>query len=110
MKNLYFRILSKAVNHYTEKGYTFPFCFSSDPLSPSSWIIVTVHRFEGFSDPSDNAVLYILEHKNGLDKGIVIDAYGPENDNHITRFLSDVPRKFPMQLIHTEAQRPSPHV
>ncbi len=102
MTNLYFRTLSKAVNYYTERGYTFPFDFSAGSLAPSIWTIVAVHRFEGETDPSDNAVLYVLEHKNDLDKGIVMDAYGANNDERITRFLKAVPRKFPAWLIRPE--------
>ncbi|HRI58946.1 MAG TPA: hypothetical protein PK228_04470 [Saprospiraceae bacterium] len=103
MTTLYFRTLSKAVNHYTEQGYTFPFDFSAAPLAADKWVIVAVHRFEGFSDPSDNSVLYVMEHKNGIDKGIVVDAYGAGRNERINRFLQNVPRRFPVQLIAPES-------
>lgn len=94
MSRLYFRTLSKAVNHYADQGYTFPFDFSDSSTAPAKWIIVETHRFEGFSDPSDNAVLYVLEHQNGLDQGIIIDVYGANRDERISRFIQRIPRLF----------------
>jgi hypothetical protein len=32
-------------------------------------------RFEGMSDPDDNAILYAISTKNGR-KGILVDGYG----------------------------------
>lgn len=37
--------------------------------------IVEVHRFEGNSDPSDEAVVYAIESVNGI-KGILVTGYG----------------------------------
>lgn len=34
-----------------------------------------VHRIEGMSDPSDNAIIYAIETANG-DKGFLLNAYG----------------------------------
>lgn len=94
MSRSYFRTLSKAVNHYTERGYTYPFRFSDKSLSPASWVIVETHRFEGFSDPSDNVILYVLENTNGADKGIIVDIYGARSDERINHFLHLVPMRF----------------
>lgn len=95
MSHLYFRTLSKAVNHYLERGYTFPFNFSKETISPARWAIVEVYRFEGFTDPSDNAILYVLEHENGRDKGTIVDSYGAKTDKRISQFLESIPRLFP---------------
>jgi hypothetical protein len=37
--------------------------------------IVEVYRFEGPSDPADEAIVYGIESKTGL-KGILVDGYG----------------------------------
>lgn len=103
MKNIYFRTLSKAVNYYTEKGYIFPFDLTEHHGCRSKWTLVQTHRFEGNTDPSDNSILYVLEHKNGLDKGILIDAYGPMHDESINQFLQNVPRQFPDWLTSLES-------
>jgi hypothetical protein len=41
--------------------------------------ITEVHRFEGDSDPADEAVVYAIESKNGL-KGILVSGYGISAD------------------------------
>lgn len=99
MEKPYFRTLSKAVNHYTEQGYTFPLDDSNTTFDTSKWVIVTIHRFEGLSDPSDNVILCVVEHKNGLDKGIVIDAYGANRNERLNRLLKPLQRRFPAWLI-----------
>lgn len=43
--------------------------------SPEDLTIIKTYRFEGDSDPGDNAVLYILEDKDGQ-IGYILDAYG----------------------------------
>lgn len=91
---IYFQTLSKAVNNYTDKGYTFSFDFSNRAIKPSDWVIVQTHRFEGYSDPSDNTILYVLEHKNGIDKGIIIDAYGAGQNASKSEWLKGVRRVF----------------
>lgn len=100
MDKLYFRTLSKAVDHYREAGYTFPFVFTGGrPTSPEPWAIVEIHRFEGDTDPADNAVLFVLKHRNGKDKGLIINAYGSSSDKKTDYFLTRVARSFPDWLV-----------
>jgi len=52
--------------------------------------IVEVYRFEGDTDPADEAVVYAIESKTGL-KGILVNAYGMYADamsNEIIQKLS----------------------
>ena len=51
--------------------------------------VVYFFRFEGESDPSDNAILYAIETIDG-EKGTIADAYGPYNDSLVTNFLQQV--------------------
>ena len=46
-------------------------------------------RFEGESDPDDNAILYVIETNDGT-KGTLIDAYGVYNDAKVTQFMKEV--------------------
>ncbi|NOT50819.1 MAG: hypothetical protein HOP10_06045 [Chitinophagaceae bacterium] len=41
--------------------------------------IIEVHRFEGDSDPSDEAIVYAIESKNGM-KGVLVNGYGISAD------------------------------
>lgn len=46
---------------------------------PADMKIIRTYRFEGDSNPSDAAVLYLLEHVSGL-IGYIINAYGMYSD------------------------------
>ena len=49
-------------------------------LGPDEFEISEVYRFEGPSDPADEAVVYAIHAKDGHD-GILIDGYGPTSDS-----------------------------
>lgn len=47
--------------------------------NPAGMKIIRTYRFEGDSNPSDAAVLYLLENEDGI-AGYIIDAYGAYSD------------------------------
>ena len=76
--------LSEAVNGLKKRGYTLDFNLEKDclvchatqkSLLPSEFEITEVHRFEGNSDPADEAVVFAIESKHG-DKGILVNGFG----------------------------------
>jgi hypothetical protein len=78
--------LSEAVNGLKQRGYTIDFNIEMDSvtckktpvsLSPNEFEITEVYRFEGNTDPADEAVVYAIESKHGH-KGILVNAYGPD--------------------------------
>lgn len=55
--------------------------------------ILKTFRFEGDSNPADEAVLYVAEDKDG-NKGMIIDSYGAESNypgDRFDKFLRDIP-------------------
>ena len=60
--------------------------------------VINFFRFEGFTDPDDNAVLYTIETDDGV-KGTLIDAYGPYADPLVYNFIVDVEAKH-KKLMH----------
>lgn len=78
--------VSGAINGLKERGFTLDFnlkencliCRESE-IHPEDFEIVEVHRFEGATDPADEAVVYAIESKNG-DKGVLVNGYGPSSD------------------------------
>jgi hypothetical protein len=56
---------------------------------PDQVNIVNFFRFEGASDPSESAILYVIETTDGA-KGSLIDAYGMYADPEIDKFIKDV--------------------
>jgi hypothetical protein len=92
------KTLSEGVNESLAKGYTENFKVITKGLStedektiyiPQDITITNFYRFEGYSDPQDNSILYLIETKDGK-KGTLIDAYGAEADSKISNFIRDV--------------------
>ena len=80
----YMKSLSSCLNRMMAEGYTEDFRISDNGLealqhdiryTPDQVNIINFFRFEGNSDPDDNAILYVLETQDGT-KGTLIDAYG----------------------------------
>lgn len=78
--------LSSALTALRAKGFTEDFnlaenCIicNSQRFNPDEFEIKEVHRFEGPSDPADNAVLYGIESVNGL-KGVLVNSYGYQSE------------------------------
>jgi hypothetical protein len=44
-------------------------------LRPDEFEISEFYRFEGMSDPADNAIVYAIQSHGGV-KGVLVDAYG----------------------------------
>ena len=55
-------------------------------FAPEEVHVLNFYRFEGESDPADNAIMYVIETDDGL-KGTLIDAYGPYSDIAVTTFM-----------------------
>ncbi len=81
--------LTEALADFKAQGYTLDFnlketCLecatSKKQLSPSDFEIVNVIRFEGMTDPSDQAILYVIEGNDGT-KGTLVSAYGMYADS-----------------------------
>ena len=80
--------LSEAVNGLKQRGYTIDFNIVAGKLvcehtpvslSPAEFEISAVYRFEGNTDPADEAVVYAIESKHGH-RGLLVNAYGPDAD------------------------------
>jgi len=94
----YMKSLTTCLNRIILDGYTEDFQVSEEGLyginskriyQPHEIRVVNFFRFEGMSDPDDNAVLYVIETGDGT-KGTLIDAYGIYNDPRISRFMRQV--------------------
>jgi hypothetical protein len=90
--------LSEATNKAVEKGFTKSFKVVGKGLttdneekfySPEEVKISNFFRFEGYSDPMDNAILYLIETNDNV-KGTLIDAYGAYADAKLSKFVHDV--------------------
>ncbi|HVF82114.1 MAG TPA: hypothetical protein VM884_09280 [Flavisolibacter sp.] len=74
-----FKVTGNSLESLTKKHY----------YAPDEIHIVNFFRFEGESDPDDNAILYVIEAADGT-KGTLLDSYGTYSDADISRFMQDV--------------------
>lgn len=88
--------VSEAINKLRLKGFTVDFNLeetqfagSTKKIKPSDLEIVAVYRYEGDSDPGDEATVYALESRNGI-KGFLVTGYGVNVDTKTTEFLKDI--------------------
>ncbi|MFY9307902.1 MAG: hypothetical protein WAQ28_02515 [Bacteroidia bacterium] len=92
------KTLTSCVNFLTEEGYEAQFkvvkgglkSLATDKIYQSGDVsIISFYRFEGESDPADNAILYVIETDSG-ERGTLIDAYGAYSDPHVDAFIKEV--------------------
>ncbi len=90
--------LSETSNEALLRGYTENFKVVSKGLAtedekfiytPEDVTIPSFFRFEGYSDPQDSAILYLIR-TNDDKKGILIDAYGAYADAKLSEFIRKV--------------------
>lgn len=74
--------VSEAVNGLKKRGFTTDFNLQencivchSGKFDVKDFEIVEVHRFEGNTDPSDEAAVYGIESVDGT-KGVLVSGYG----------------------------------
>lgn len=79
-----YNTVSEAVEGLHQRGYLEDFSLASDHLScaarnlkfnPDEFEVDETHRFEGETDPADEAVVYGISSNDGL-KGVMVNAYG----------------------------------
>jgi len=92
------KTLASVLNKIVKDGYQENFKVTDQGLQsletekmyrPDEVHIVNFFRFEGASDPSDSAILYVIETTDGA-KGSLTDAYGMYADPEIDKFIKDV--------------------
>ncbi|MGC4034421.1 MAG: hypothetical protein QM764_00570 [Chitinophagaceae bacterium] len=78
--------VTAAVNDLRKRGYNLDFNLSENCIlcqgnkfGAEDFEISEVYRFEGNSDPADEAIVYAIEGNNG-DKGILVNGYGPSSN------------------------------
>ncbi len=94
----YMKSLASCLTRIVNDGYTEDFKVTGNGLvslnkehsyAPNEINVVNFFRFEGESNPDDNAILYVIEATDGT-KGTLIDSYGTYNDADISHFMQDV--------------------
>ncbi len=90
----HYATVSEAIEQLRQKGFTMDFnlernCIVCHPekFNPDDFEIVDVYRYEGNTDPADEATVYAIESKTGL-KGVLVTGYGISTDTMSTEILN----------------------
>lgn len=77
-----YETVSEATTALKKRGFTLDFNLSEncivcneDKFNPEDFEITEVYRFEGNTDPADEAVVYAIESNRGH-KGVLVSGYG----------------------------------
>jgi hypothetical protein len=80
--------LTEAISDLKKRGYGIDFNLEEGKiicnktplaLEPDEFEITEVYRFEGDTDPADEAVVYAIESSHGQ-KGVLVNGFGPSAD------------------------------
>ena len=89
----HYETVSEALNQLRLRGYTIDFnleenCIACEAgkFSHEDFEIVDVYRYEGNTDPADEATVYAIESKEGH-KGVLVTGYGISTDSLSTELL-----------------------
>jgi len=81
-QHYHYATVTEAINELRQKGYTLDFNLEENSLrcetekfNADEFEIREVYRYEGESDPADEATVYGIESHNGK-KGILVNGYG----------------------------------
>lgn len=98
MKQTHYATISEAVDTLRQQGFTTDFRLEFDQLScpqarlsADEFSIVAVYRYEGDSDPADEAIVYAIQATTGL-KGLLITGYGASEDVVSEQILAKLQR------------------
>ena len=91
--NSHYSTVSEAITALRDKGYTLDFnleenCIVCHPdrFDPDDFEITEVYRYEGDTDPADEATVDGIVSKTGL-KGVRVTGYGVSSDSFTTGML-----------------------
>lgn len=99
-QKFHYATVSEAIEQLKKQGYTLDLNLkenhfvTGDQLFPASdFEIVDLYRYEGASDPADEATVYALASASGA-KGILVSGYGISTDDVSVETLKQLHYKY----------------
>lgn len=80
--------VTSALNDLRSRGFVNDFnlqfdcidCGENEKIRPENFEVVETYRFEGNTDPADEAIVYAIETKDGR-KGVLVSGYGAYSED-----------------------------
>ena len=99
-QQFHYATITEAVKQLHQQGYTLDFNLKQGKLAAdgqdypaAEFEIVDVYRYEGASDPADEATVYALVSASGL-KGLLVSGYGISSDSASEETLKQLHYKY----------------
>src|SRR5919112_5122620 len=91
--HLHYSTVTEAINNLRQQGFNLDFnladnCIvcNAEKFEPDEFEIVDVFRYEGNTDPADEAAVFAIRSRSGL-KGILVTGYGAYSDTMTDEML-----------------------
>ncbi|ADY52532.1 phosphoribosylpyrophosphate synthetase [Pseudopedobacter saltans DSM 12145] len=94
--------LSEILNKLKSEGYTVDFNLSENCLvcadnslkiNPDDFVVDRHFRFEGNTDPGDEAIVYAISSEKNNIKGVLVNAYGIYSDETTDQMVKILSKK-----------------
>jgi L-asparaginase/Glu-tRNA(Gln) amidotransferase subunit D len=99
-QQFHYATVTEAIELLRKQGFTFDFNLKENQFivgdkayTANEFEIVDVYRYEGPSDPGDEATVYALANKEGV-KGILVAGYGASSDEASEEALKQLHYKY----------------
>ncbi len=92
MSNMYhYASVSKALDDLNEMGFTYDFNLHEEDIikNPHRYEIQHIYRYEGDSNPDDEATVYGIKSTSGK-KGVFVAGYSANSEDGAARVLIDL--------------------
>ncbi|MBK0370113.1 SH3 domain-containing protein [Flavobacterium agrisoli] len=90
-KMYHYSTIAKALDQLHEKGFTYDFNLNEESIikNPAKFEIVHIYRYEGNSDPGDEAIVYGIKSSSGK-KGVFVDGFAANSQTEAAKILIDL--------------------
>lgn len=92
MNQIYhYATVSKALDELNEKGFTFDFNLHEEDIitNPDRYEIKYIYRYEGNSNPDDEAIVYGIQSKSGK-KGVYVAGFAANSVTEGTQAIINI--------------------
>lgn len=92
MKEIYhYASVSKALDELNENGFNYDFNLHEEDIAknPHKYEIKHIYRYEGESNPDDEAIVFGIQSKSGK-KGVYVAGFAANSINEAAQVLLDI--------------------
>jgi len=87
----HYATVSKALDELNEKGFTYDFNLHEDDIAknPNKYEIKHIYRYEGETDPGDEAIVYGIQSSSGK-KGVFVTGFSANSVSEAAQALIQI--------------------